>query len=391
MTKVRKIALLASPLLIFPVALAIRAVQHKPSPSPPAVVQSVPRSAILLDKASPARPPEPAPASPVNALVPLEHSIDVLEMAASPLTNNLLVESSSALNSSGEPDDFGGVVYLVHLSGAKPEAVEVMSGNNIHSGSSLRWDPTGKAAYFTYDNGTCAPMGTGTCGIFVLDPQTGAVRQLLSDSAEGLAISADGSLLSFWDYTTGDKLTVFDVKAKTIVRAWAGEVHSADDLVIKDIVFAPDQKSVFALTYAPGAPRLKQFDLRTGEVRIVPTNANFLLSAADGVYFTEFDPRAANPSPSRPLLRIPSSGSAPETLLKDFPYYLLSISGNGRWIVAHDWERGVAIYDILDHTLRLTGKECQSAAVLSDGRAIYALRGQLIPDPAACGPPPARH
>jgi hypothetical protein len=390
-TKVQKIALLACPLLIFPIALAIRAVQNEPLPAVPVPAQLAPRAAIVLDKAPPAPPPEPPTASPVNAIVALEHSNDVLEMAASPLTDDLLVESSSALNSYGEPDDYGGVVYLVHLSGTKPEAVQVMSGNNINSASSPQWDPAGKAAYFTYDGGICAPMGSSVCGIFALDPQTGSVRQLLGDSTEGLSISADGSLLAFWDYTTGDKLTVFDVKNKTIVRAWAGEVHNADDLVVRDIAFAPDQKSIFALTYAPKALPLKQFDLRTSEVRTVVTNAHFLLSAADGAYFTQFDPVAANSTPPRALLRIPSSDSAPETLLKDFPYQLSSISGNGRWIVAHDWERGIAIYDTRDHTLRLAGKECQAAAVLPDGRAIYATRGQLISEPAACGLPPAQH
>jgi hypothetical protein len=36
----------------------------------------------------------------VNAIVPLEHSIDVLEMAASPLTDDLLIESSGRLRPS---------------------------------------------------------------------------------------------------------------------------------------------------------------------------------------------------------------------------------------------------------------------------------------------------
>jgi len=311
--------------------------------------------------------------------------MDVLEMVAAPMKNELLVVAQSGNDSSGEPDPYGGVLYHIRLGGTQPEAHEIVSGNNVVSGSAPVWNPGGTLAYFTYDNGTCAPMGTGVCGIFTLDPQTGKMEQLLPDSAEGLTISRDGSRLAFWDYTAGNKLTVFDLKTKAVVKAWAGEVHSADDLVVSDIVFAADEKSVFALTYAPREFPLKHFVLDAGQVRTVSLYAHSLVAAADAVYFLQFDPLSATPNQARPLMKISSSDLGPGKVLEDFPYYPRSTSGNGRWIVAHDWRKGIAIYDTRDQSIRVAGKDCQSAAVMADGKVVYAVRGQLTLDSAACG------
>jgi hypothetical protein len=382
-TKVRKIALPACFLLILPGALAIRAFQNKPLPaSAPPQPTAAARGAIVLDKKPPTTTPEPAP---VKGLASLTHSIDVLDMAASPTKNELLVETQSENDRWGEPEAYGGVLYLVRLDGAKPEAQEIVSGNNVVSRSVPVWNPNGSVAYYTYDNGTCAPMGTGICGIFSLDPQTGKVEQVLADSSVGLAISRDGSLLAFWDYTTRDKLTVFNLKTKTIVKAWAGEVHSADDLVVSDMVFAPDEKSVFALTYAPREFPLKQFDLETGAVRTVSLYAHSLIADAESVFFLQFDPLTANPRQARPLMKISTSNSEPEKMLEDFHYYPHSTSGNGRWIVAYNPGKAIVIYDTRDQSTRLAGKDCHSAAVMLDGRVIYGVRGELTFDYAACG------
>jgi hypothetical protein len=126
-----------------------------------------------------------------------------------PACTHLLVATESALNSSGEPEDFGGVLYYVHWDGAKPEAQELMSATTSIRDPRLGGITVALLPYFNYNNGVCPPMGTGVCGIFALDSQTGKVEQLLGDSTEGLAVSPDGSLLAFWDYTTGDKLDGF--------------------------------------------------------------------------------------------------------------------------------------------------------------------------------------
>jgi hypothetical protein len=384
-TKVRTIALPACFLLILPVALAIRAFQNKPLPaSPPPQPTVAVRAAIILDKAPPAPTPELAP---VKSLVPLTKSIDVLEMVAAPAKNELLIITESGKDRWGEPDAYGGVLYHIRFDGAKPEAQEIVSGSNVVSRSAPVWNPDGTVAYYTYDNGTCAPMGTGSCGIFMLEPETGKMEQLLADSTAGLAISRDGSTLAFWDGTAGDKLTVLDLRTKTIVKGWAGEVHSADDSVLSDIAFAPDGKSVFALTYAGREIPLKQFNLETGKVRTVSHYAQSLVAAADAVYFLQFQPPSVNPEHRRTLMKIVSSDSEPEKVLENFPYHALWTSGSRRWLVTPGGERGIAIYDTRDQTIRVAGKDCQSAAVMADGELVYAVRGELTLDSAACGAP----
>jgi hypothetical protein len=371
--------------MISTVGLGMRAFQNKSavaplSPRPVAAAQA----AIVLDKSPSVPVSEPAP---IKGIVPLTHSMNVLEIVAAPTKNELLVVTAARKDSSGEEyDAYGGVLYFVHPNSAKSEAQEIVAGNNIVSGSSPVWSPDGTVAYHVYDNGTCAPIGTGICGIFTLDPGTGETRKLLPDSTQGLAISPGGALLAFWDYTTGDKLTILDLKTKTIVQAWAGQVHTADDSVLSDIAFAPDEKSVLALTYAGSEIPLKQFDLQTGKVRTVCHHAQSLVAAADGVYFLQFEPVSAMPESPRALMKISSSASEPEKVLDNFPYYALSTSGNRRWIVAQGKEKGIAIYDTRDQTTRVAGKNCQAAAVMSDSKVIYAVLGDLNADPAACGP-----
>jgi WD40 repeat protein len=155
---------------------------------------------------------------------------------------------------------------------------------------------------------------------------------------------------------------------------------------LSDIAFAPDEKSVLALTYAGSEIPLKQFDLQTGKVRTVCHHAQSLVAAADGVYFLQFEPVSAMPESPRALMKISSSASEPEKVLDNFPYYALSTSGNRRWIVAQGKEKGIAIYDTRDQTTRVAGKNCQAAAVMSDSKVIYAVLGDLNADPAACGP-----
>lgn len=205
-TRVQQIALPTCVLLIFPVALAIRAFQNQPLPSsPPPQPAAAVRAAIIRDK-TPSAPT--AELTPVKVLVPLTHSIEVLEMVPAPAKTELLVVTQSGKDRWGEPDAYGGVLYDLRLNSAKSEAQEIVSGNNIVSGAAPVWNPNGTAAYFAYDSGTCAPIVPVICGIFMLDPQTGKIEQLVADSTVGLAISRDGSMLAFWDATIGDKLTV---------------------------------------------------------------------------------------------------------------------------------------------------------------------------------------
>src|SRR5882724_11222925 len=380
MKSVRKVLLLACVPLILPMTLTISALRYELSPVPPrsqAVASA--QAKIALDKSTVV----PAP-SPVKGIVALSHSAEVLEIVVAPTENQFLVVTEFGQDKYGEPDAFGGFLYEVRMDKVRPVAREIVSGNNIVSKPSAVWNPDGTAAYYEYDDGKCPPIANNSCGIFKLDAQTGKVEKVSSDSTQGLAISPDGNLLAFWDYTTDDGLTVFDLKRNAIVNSWAGEVHAVDDSLLSDIAFAPDGKSVFALTYAGNETPLKQFDLQTRKVRTVSGNARSLAGVKDSVYFLQFTAAIADSTPAISLMKIAPSDSSVEKVLDDFPYDTILVSGNGKWIVARGGDKGLAIYDTQGRALRTAGPQCQTAAVMPDDRVIYAVRGVLTTDLAAC-------
>lgn len=382
MSRLRILASLAGLLLVLIAAFAIHAFQPKfqsvqPAPKPNVAARAV----IALDPTPRAAASKP---EPVKGIVPLPHSGHILDLVASPIKNELLVQSQSTDGQDPEDDPYGGVLYFVNLAGAQPSAQEIVTGNNILNGSRPVWDPKGSVAYFAYDNGSCAPMmGSSVCGIFTFDPQTGKVAQFLADATIGLAISPDGSLLAFWDFTLGDKLTVLDLRTKTVIKSWGDQVHAAADSVLSDIAFMPDGKSLLANTYGTKEIPLKQFDLLTGEVRTLSSYGRSPVTAKDALYFVQFGSASSESPRSEILVKISPDNPEPRKVSEMLPGYGISAGGNRRWLVlAQSWS-GVQIFDARSQSIQVTERNCSSAVVLADGKIIYAVRGQLVSDPAA--------
>ena len=64
----------------------------------------------------------------------------------------------------------------------------------------------GEKAYFVFDTeGYGHPERQYDHGLFAWDHETGKVMQIMNDSIGGLALTVDGSLAAFWDYSAGDR------------------------------------------------------------------------------------------------------------------------------------------------------------------------------------------
>lgn len=327
---------------------------------------------------------------PLRGIVPLSNSGQILALVASPTKNEILVQSEAGEADDDQGDAYGGTLYFVNLSGPQPSAQQIVSRDNVISYSSPVWDAKGSLAYFTYDNGTCAPsMGSSICGIFTFNTETGKITHLLGDATAGLAISPDGSLLAFWDYTIDNKLAVLNVNTHSIVKSWAGEVHDADEAGIDELAFARDAKSILASTYDGNEIPLKQFDLSSGEVRIISPYGRYSVVGEDALYFVQFGPAGVNFVRSETLMKISSGNPDPAKVL-DLRYGAsLEPSGNPRWLVFRDSWNGIQLFDTRTQKIVATAKNCTTAVSMPDGKIVYGTRGQLVYDPAACtGPNP---
>lgn len=195
-------ALVALPAVLIAV-WAVRAVQRHSQPAPtPGKVILAPRAGIALDPT----PPSPSvKAAALDRAVTFPNSVNVFDLVASPVKNQLLVQWQLGSDGDSEGNPFGGLLHFVDLSSTQTIAKEIVGGNNVVSSSTPVWDPTGSVAYFAYESEACSvSVGPSVCGIFTYDSRTGKIARVLGDSTRGLAISPDGSLLAFWDYTFGN-------------------------------------------------------------------------------------------------------------------------------------------------------------------------------------------
>lgn len=81
-----------------------------------------------------------------------------------------------------------------------------MEGTNAEYSNAPVWSPDGRTAYFTFDNGSYSPVGSAAGhGLLAWEHGSGKVTQIVKASIGGLAISPDGTLAGFWDYSAIDE------------------------------------------------------------------------------------------------------------------------------------------------------------------------------------------
>lgn len=292
-------------------------------------------------------------------------------------------------------DTYGGTFFAVRLDGAEKTAEEVIGGMNLTDPDAPVWSPDGATAYFVFDTDNYRRAGNAyDRGLLAWDRETGKVTQILKDSIGGLAISPDGTLVGFWDYSAGNQLTVYNVKTKQVVRAWSGQVHSEDDLVLSDLTFTPDGKSLLARLYVPNEDPVLRFDIDSAKISPFAKNVQSLVTIGDSIYLLQFVPVPFT-APEHPhkLTKWSAENSEPITVVEDFHYEQLTGNGN-RWLVgrsAQGYSRGNAIYDTKTGQIQTAGKSCDTAIVTSSGKVLYTFGGELVADAAVCsGPPPKR-
>lgn len=355
-----------------------------PSAPPPPLQFHARARAVLLPAA-----PQPTPQTPPHAAAAgLSSSLWIYFAVPAPLGDRLVVVAATRKESSGSVDPYSGAIYLLQLSDGS--ARPIAEGTNLVSIAAPVWSRDGGHVYFALDTGCEMDRpGASACGLFDFDVARGTRTQLTADSTLGLALSPDGSQLAFWDFTRNDQLVVLNLQSKQVVRSWGGQVHAIDDAQLSDLAFAPDGRSLLALTYGEKqANTLQAFDLASGAVRTVAALVQSLVAAANAVYYLQFEPVPfTNPEYPHALYRISSGAPEPVRVLDDFPYLALTPGGSGRWLTAR--MPSPAVYDTETGATQTAGKSCQLAASLADGAVLYTYGGELIRDAHVCdGPPP---
>lgn len=336
----------------------------------------------------------PAPAEtpkepiPHEAVVTIPDAQRILFAAGSPNAEEIFLLAQMS------KDTYGGSFFAVRLDGAGKKVEAVMEGTNAEYADPPVWSPDGAGTYFVFDNGNFRSPGSEYGhGLFAWHRSTGKVTQILKDSIGGLALSADGTLAAFWDYTTGNKLTVYNLDTKQVVRAWAGQVHSEDDLVLSDLAFAPDGKSLLARLYQPGDP-VMQFDIVSGKISPFAKDVQSFVTIGDSVYLLQFVPVPfSNPENPHKLTKWTMRNMQPVTLVEDFLYEQLTGSDGNPWLVARrarSYNAGLAIYDTKTGRIQTAGESCGTAIVTASGKVLYTFGSELIADPATCSGNPPR-
>jgi hypothetical protein len=340
----------------------------------------------ILISAPPEKPKEPLAH---EAAVTVPGAQRILLAAASPVTEEIFVLAQTSQRT------YGGTFFVVRPDRAEQKVEEVMDGTNLTDPDAPVWSPDGATAYLAFDNGNFLPPGNETGhGLFAWERSTGKVTQILSDSIGGLTISRDGTLAGFWDYTTGDQLTVYNLKTRQVVRAWEGQVHTEDDLIVSNLAFAPDGRSLFASLYAPKEVPVLQFEIASGKIFRFAKDVQSMVTVGDSLYFLQFEPVPfTTPEHAHKLTKWTAGNAEPVTVVEDFPYEQLTGSKDGPWLVgasAGGYGRGNAVYDTKTGHIEKAGKSCDTAIVTSSGRVFYTFGAELVTDAAVCSGPPSK-
>ncbi len=381
---------IASLTIVLLVAVATATYQHysvrplpaaKPSPRQQVSPSQQLRAVIAADTATPTPSPQlpldqalvsfPKPTNDINAIIPAPG-----EPQALVLTGN------------GEDDSYSLKINLVDLRTKVPRVTEIVSGSNAEDFTTPVWSADSKQIYYEFDNGCY--FGRGSCGIHEFDLATGRSGWLIDRPTVGLAISPDNQFLAFWDYTLGDVLTVYSIPKKQVFRRWEGQAHTAGEFFLKEMVFAPDGKSLLAVTSEAKRWPLKEFNLESGDVRSVSEHTpGGPVVTSQGVYFVEADEYKQDADAHNRLMRLVQTGAQPELVLSNFPYPSIQPAGSPGWIATWGSRGRMLLYDTQARSTRRVGPDCWQAAVLSDGRAVYGLHGSLVEDANLCGTPAA--
>lgn len=346
----------------------------KPSPRQQAAPGPQARAVIALDTSPPT--PTPQLILPGEALVSFpKPNNDINAIVAAPGVPRIVV-----LTGNGEEDSYSLKINLVDLQTKVPNVTEIVTGANAVDFSIPVWSADSKQVYYEFDD-------ERSHGIYTFDLATGKSSRLTAHSTGGLALSPDNTLLAFWDYSAGDTLTVYSIRKKEVVRQWGGQTHSADDLVVKEMAFALDGKSLLAATFENGRAPVKEFNLENGDVRTISESAfDGPVLTPSAIYFIEADEYKEGTIPQRRLVTLSGTGTQPELAMANFQYSRIQPAGDPRWIAASG-SQGTLLYDTQTRSGRTAGPDCLHAAMLSDGRAIYGINGALVEDAKVCGTP----
>jgi hypothetical protein len=278
-------------------------------------------------------------------------------------------------------------LWLIDWNLAAPKATEIFGGGDPKAVAPPIWIQYDTALLYQFSAGDCSGLQKEACGIYTLTPASGKKDKLLDHRTTGLAFSPNSGEVAFWDYTTGDKLTIFDMFKKQVIRSWSDQPHAANDFVAREMAFSPDGKSLYARLYDQGTFALKEFNLQSGQVKLVRPSVIGPVAASDGVYFIDLPlPEAGTEQKSGRLMRIPAGGSQPVEVVSSFPYERLDSNFGLPVMVAYGSDSGLLIYDVGTQSGYTAGKNCQFVTFLRGG-SHYVVDNKLVGDSKDCGVP----
>jgi hypothetical protein len=211
-------------------------------------------------------------------------------------------------------------------------------------------------------------------------PLNGVPYQISNCVNAGLALSADGKFLAFWDLGEDPKadsfcLVVIDIASKREIRRWKLEARYSGDIRAFDLFFAKDAHILYARTFDADDTRpVKSFDVDTGSVSTVTTDSLSLAGNADGAFFIE---RKGN----RYLLEQIVGKRDSKVIDPQFPVTRVQGNRNSHLLITATPVRGcVWLYDTLKRKIQSVPINCTWAAVFNNGRLLFSRGNKLLLD-----------
>jgi len=257
----------------------------------------------------------------------------------------------------------------------QPTARSLDAPPSLDDPCSTAWSPDGSEVYFITES-----------GIQSFGLHSGQIVQQFEGVFAGLALSSDGSRLATWNLKGPDtdhhsySLTVYDLGSKKVVRSWVLPLQYTGDQYGHEIAFFDGDREVLARTYdMEGSTPLKRFQLSTGAVGIISSNAWSFVTAGSNAYI--FEERKAGFT----LMMLRQGAEGPELIASDVPFNSFAPSANPDILAAENLRTGaIALYRTQPGRFERIGSGCTAAVPLADGRIVYISGNAVVASPAGC-------
>ncbi len=219
---------------------------------------------------------------------------------------------------------------------------------------------------------------TATRGIFRLRP--GAIPQkIYSGKPSGLAVSRDGALVAFWQFSSKiDTLVVLRLSDRRVVRQWKRPYHLKTESSGWDLAFAPDGNTILARTYdEEDDNHLKSFNIRTGAMATLLEGCNSIAQSGERIFVF------GGQGEAKGLYEF--SGDKLQLLLHvDDESSLTPTANSSMVVITNALKKHLMIYDAEQNAAK-EFDGCADATVLKSGQQLFFRDGKILLNASECG------